>query len=100
MRRKPRQMWRRSTTILKQIKEDDPGIKGDSEARLEQALNEQHSSAGKKCPTEYKGFFQKREDSFRADVPHLDKESFRLDSQREKLKEAHEYQIQLHVGGV
>ncbi len=41
--------------------------------------------------TEYKGFFQKREDISKK-ISDLDKEIFRLNSQREKLEEAHEYQ--------
>ena len=40
---------------------------------------------------EYKGFFQKREDISKK-ISDLDKEIFRLNSQREKLEEAHEYQ--------
>ena len=41
--------------------------------------------------SEYKGFFQKREDISKK-ISDLDKEIFRLNSQREKLEEAHEYQ--------
>ena len=41
--------------------------------------------------TEYKGFFQKREDISKH-ISELDKEVFRLNSQREKLEEALEYQ--------
>lgn len=41
--------------------------------------------------TEYKGFFQKREDISKH-IGELDKEIFRLNSQREKLEEALEYQ--------
>lgn len=39
----------------------------------------------------YKGFFQKREE-ISEKITALDKEIFRLNSQREKLEEAHEYQ--------
>ena len=41
--------------------------------------------------TAYKGFFQKREE-IGEKITALDKEIFRLNSQREKLEEAHEYQ--------
>ena len=44
-----------------------------------------------KMSAEYKGFFQKREDITKR-IGELDKEIFRLNSQREKLEEAQEYQ--------
>ena len=40
---------------------------------------------------EYKGFFERREEISKR-IANLDKEIFRLNSQREKLEEAGEYQ--------
>ena len=59
-------------------------------SRLEQALKE-HTARREEMSAEYKGFFQKREDISKK-ISDLDKEIFRLNSQREKLEEAHEYQ--------
>ena len=63
----------------------------DSFARLDAELKE---SLVKKeeMSAEYKGFFQKREE-ISEHMSVLDKEIYRLNAQREKLKEANEYQI-------
>ena len=62
----------------------------DNSEQLEQALKE-HTARREEMSSEYKGFFQKREDISKK-ISDLDKEIFRLNSQREKLEEAHEYQ--------
>ncbi|MDD6306216.1 MAG: chromosome segregation protein SMC [Clostridiales bacterium] len=62
----------------------------DSYADLQKELKE--STAKKEeMSNVYKGFFQKREDISKQ-ISDLDKEIFRLNSQREKLEEAKEYQ--------
>ena len=62
----------------------------DTYAKLEAELKE-NQSRKEEMSTAYKGFFQKREDISKK-IADLDKEIFRLNSQREKLVEAHEYQ--------
>jgi chromosome segregation protein len=62
----------------------------DAYAALEANLKEQLANK-EEMQTQYKGFFQKREDISKR-ITELDKEIFRLNSQREKLEEAHEYQ--------
>lgn len=62
----------------------------DSYAKLEAELKE-NTTKREEMSAEYKGFFQKREDISNK-ITDLDKEIFRLNSQREKLEEAHEYQ--------
>lgn len=62
----------------------------DSYAKLEAELKE-NTAKREEMSAEYKGFFQKRED-ISGKITDLDKEIFRLNSQREKLEEAHEYQ--------
>ena len=62
----------------------------DTYAKLEAELKE-NQSRKEEMSTAYKGFFQKREDISKK-IADLDKEIFRLNSQREKLEEAHEYQ--------
>lgn len=62
----------------------------DSYAKLEAELKET-TARREEMSAEYKGFFQKREDISNK-ITDLDKEIFRLNSQREKLEEAHEYQ--------
>jgi chromosome segregation protein len=62
----------------------------DAYTALEAELKEQISQK-EELQTQYKGFFQKREDISKR-ITDLDKEIFRLNSQREKLEEAHEYQ--------
>ena len=62
----------------------------DSYAKLEAELKET-TARREEMSAEYKGFFQKREDISNK-IADLDKEIFRLNSQREKLEEAHEYQ--------
>ena len=47
---------------------------------------------------EYKGFFERREEISKR-IANLDKEIFRLNSQREKLEEAGEYQTN-YMGGI
>ena len=59
-------------------------------AALEKAL-EENIARKEAMSAEYKGFFQKRED-ISEQIAGLDKEIFRLNSQREKLEEAGEYQ--------
>lgn len=49
--------------------------------------------------TEYKGFFEKREEVSRQ-MNELDKEIFRLNQQREKLEEALESHAELYVGRI
>lgn len=61
----------------------------DNYAKLEAELKE-HQSSKEEMSAAYKGFFQKREDISKK-ISDLDKEIFRLNSQREKLEEAHEY---------
>ena len=61
-----------------------------SYAELEQELKE-NTSKREEMSVSYKGFFQKREDISKR-ITELDKEIFRLNSQREKLEEAHSYQ--------
>ena len=62
----------------------------DSYANLEKELKE-NTARKEEMSAAYKGFFQKREDISKK-ITDLDKEIFRLNSQREKLEEAHEYQ--------
>lgn len=62
----------------------------DTYASLEKELKE-NTARKEEMSAEYKGFFQKREDISKK-ITDLDKEIFRLNSQREKLEEAHEYQ--------
>ncbi len=59
-------------------------------AALEKTL-EENLAKKEAMSAEYKGFFQKRED-ISEQIAGLDKEIFRLNSQREKLEEASEYQ--------
>ncbi len=59
-------------------------------AELEQELKD-NTSKREEMSVSYKGFFQKREDISKR-ITELDKEIFRLNSQREKLEEAHSYQ--------
>ena len=61
-----------------------------SHADLEKQLKEDQAKK-EEMSAEYKGFFQKREDITKR-IGELDKEIFRLNSQREKLEEAQEYQ--------
>ena len=61
-----------------------------SHADLEKQLKEDQAKR-EEMSAEYKGFFQKREDITKR-IGELDKEIFRLNSQREKLEEAQEYQ--------
>ena len=74
---------------IEEIKKTILASKDNSE-QLEQALKE-HTARREEMSSEYKGFFQKREDISKK-ISDLDKEIFRLNSQREKLEEAHEYQ--------
>lgn len=62
----------------------------ESYADLEKELKETVSQK-EEMSAQYKGFFQKREDISKK-ITDLDKEIFRLNSQREKLEETHEYQ--------
>ena len=62
----------------------------DNYEKLEAELKE-NTARREEMSAEYKGFFQKREDISNK-ITDLDKEIFRLNSQREKLEEAHEYQ--------
>ena len=62
----------------------------DHYAALEEELKE-NSRRRDEMQVEYKGFFQKREE-ISGKITELDKEVFRLNSQREKLEEAREYQ--------
>ena len=62
----------------------------DSHSDLEQELKEKQETR-EEMSQRYKGFFQKREDVSRQ-ISDLDKEVFRLNSQKEKLEEAREYQ--------
>ncbi|MDD7636751.1 MAG: chromosome segregation protein SMC [Clostridiales bacterium] len=62
----------------------------DTYANLEKELKENLAHKDE-MSTAYKGFFQKREE-IGEKITALDKEIFRLNSQREKLEEAHEYQ--------
>lgn len=62
----------------------------DSHSGLEQELKD-NISKKEELSVKYKGFFQKREDIAQK-ITDLDKEVFRLNSQCEKLEEAHEYQ--------
>ena len=63
---------------------------GESHGKLEEELRE---SVAKKeqMSADYRGFFQKQEETSKR-CNDLDKEIFRLNNQREKLKEAGEYQ--------
>lgn len=62
----------------------------DSSADLEKELKESIEKK-EEMSAVYKGFFQKREDISK-EISDLDKEIFRLSSQREKLEDAREYQ--------
>lgn len=62
----------------------------DTYANLEKELKE-NLARKDEMSAAYKGFFQKREE-IGEKITALDKEIFRLNSQREKLEEAHEYQ--------
>ncbi len=62
----------------------------DTYASLEKELKE-NLERREEMSASYKGFFQKREEIGER-ITALDKEIFRLNSQREKLEEAHEYQ--------
>ncbi len=62
----------------------------DSHSDLEKQLKDDQAKKDE-MSAEYKGFFQKREDITKR-ISELDKEIFRLNSQREKLEEAQEYQ--------
>ena len=62
----------------------------DSHGDLEQELKEKQETR-EEMSQRYKGFFQKREDVSKQ-ISDLDKEVFRLNSQKEKLEEAREYQ--------
>ena len=62
----------------------------DNYASLEEKLKEGIKKK-ETMSTEYKGFFQKREE-IAGHITNLDKEIFRLNNQREKLEEASEYQ--------
>ncbi len=62
----------------------------DSHSDLEQELKEKQETR-EEMSQRYKGFFQKREDVSKQ-ISDLDKEVFRLNSQKEKLEEAREYQ--------
>ena len=59
-------------------------------AEAEQSLKE-HTAKKEEMSVTYKGFFQKQEEISKR-ISDLDKEIFRLNSQREKLEEANEYQ--------
>ncbi|MGN0342074.1 MAG: chromosome segregation protein SMC [Roseburia sp.] len=59
-------------------------------AELEKQISEQ-TKAREEMSASYKGFFEKREEISK-EITNLDKEIFRLNSQREKLEEASEYQ--------
>lgn len=59
-------------------------------AALNQKLSES-IAAKEQMSAEYKGFFERREEISKR-IANLDKEIFRLNSQREKLEEAGEYQ--------
>ena len=59
-------------------------------AKLDTELKE-HVDRREELSAEHKGFFQKREDMSKR-IGDLDKEIFRLNSQREKLEETQEYQ--------
>ena len=63
---------------------------GDSHTDLERELREK-SARREELSGVYKGFFQKREE-VSAQISQLDKEVFRLESQKEKLEEARETQ--------
>ena len=65
-------------------------VSGESHGKLEEELRE---SVAKKeqMSADYRGFFQKQEEISKR-CNDLDKEIFRLNNQREKLKEAGEYQ--------
>ncbi len=63
---------------------------GDSHTDLERKLREK-SARREELSGVYKGFFQKREE-VSAQISQLDKEVFRLESQKEKLEEARETQ--------
>ena len=62
----------------------------DNYAALEKQLAE-NTRKKEAMSAEYKGFFQKREEISER-ITNLDKEIFRLNSQREKLEETNEYQ--------
>lgn len=62
----------------------------DTAERLERELKE-HIARREELSAEYKGFFEKREEISKQ-LSELDKEIFRLNSQREKLEEASEHQ--------
>ena len=62
----------------------------DNYAALEKQLAE-NTRKKEAMSAEYKGFFQKREEISER-IANLDKEIFRLNSQREKLEETNEYQ--------
>ena len=62
----------------------------DAYAALEQKLADDIKEK-EAMSAEYKGFFEKREEISKR-ITNLDKEVFRLNSQREKLEEANEYQ--------
>ncbi len=62
----------------------------DSHSDLEQELKKKQETR-EEMSQRYKGFFQKREDVSKQ-ISDLDKEVFRLNSQKEKLEEAREYQ--------
>lgn len=77
---------------------------GDSHTDLERELREK-SARREELSGVYKGFFQKREE-VSAQISQLDKEVFRLESQKEKLEEAmetqknymwEEYELTLHA---
>ncbi len=63
---------------------------GEHCVRLQEELSEK-TRRREEMSAEYKGFFQKREDIAKQ-IAELDKELFRLNSQREKLEEESEYQ--------
>lgn len=76
----------------------------DSSAAMEQELKEK-TAQKEEMSVRYKGFFQKREDISKH-ITELDKEIFRLNSQREKLEETQEslnnymweeYELTLHA---
>ena len=76
----------------------------DSHSDLEQELKEKQETR-EEMSQRYKGFFQKREDVSKQ-ISDLDKEVFRLNSQKEKLEEAREdqnnymweeYELTLHA---
>lgn len=62
------------------------GANADLEKELQDALAKKEEMS-----ISYKGFFQKREEISKR-ITELDKEIFRLNSQREKLEDAHSYQ--------